>query len=83
MPEDIEILFRNYFGEILRSHRKSKQLSQEELADRSNLHRTYISEIERGLKTVSLLSLFRISKALDIPAHSLILEVENKCKKMS
>jgi len=51
-------------------------VSQEELADRCNLHRTYVSEIERGLKTVSLVSLLRIAEALDVPAHTLIEEVE-------
>ena len=79
MHQDIETQFRKNFGKVIRRYRKAKRLSQEELADRSNLHRTYISELERGLKTVSLLSLFRISKALDVPAYSIIKEVENIC----
>ncbi len=79
MNQDLETQFRKNFGKVIRRHRKAKRLSQEELADRSNLHRTYISEIERGLKTVSLLSLFRISKALEVPAYSLVREVENIC----
>jgi transcriptional regulator with XRE-family HTH domain len=77
-----EIQFRKCFGEIIRKHRIEEHLSQEELADRSHLHRTYISEIERGLKTVSLLSLFRISKALRLNAHSLIKEIEENCSKI-
>jgi len=79
MNRDEEIIFRKNFGEVIRRHRKAVQLSQEELADRANLHRTYISEIERGLKTVSMISLFRISKALEIQAYILIREVENIC----
>ena len=79
MNQEMEGSFRKQFGEIIRRHRKDMQLSQEELADRSNLHRTYISELERGLKTVSLLSLFRIARALDVPAYSLIQEVETFC----
>lgn len=76
VTEDIGFRFRLYFGQAVRKRRQAMGVSQEELADRCNLHRTYISEIERGLKTVSLLSLLRIAEALDIPAHTLIEEVE-------
>ena len=76
VTEDIGFRFRLKFGQVVRKRRQSKGVSQEELADRCNLHRTYISEIERGLKTVSLLSLLRIAEALDIPAHTLVEEVE-------
>jgi transcriptional regulator with XRE-family HTH domain len=77
MNNDNEQRFRTTFGEVVRKHRRENKISQEVLGDNSQLHRTYISEIERGLKTVSLLSLFRISEALGIPAHTLIEEVEN------
>ena len=76
MQNNIEQRFRTTFGEIVRKHRLAVGISQEYLADKCHLHRTYISEIERGLKTVSLLSLFRIAEALEIPAHILIEEVE-------
>ncbi len=81
MHNDIEQRFRTTFGEVVRKHRLENKISQEVLGDKCQLHRTYISEIERGLKTVSLLSLFRISQALEIPAHLLIEEVENAIKK--
>jgi transcriptional regulator with XRE-family HTH domain len=80
MPNDREQQFRAIFGKVVRKYRQAGGISQEELADRCNLHRTYISEIERGLKTVSLLSLLRISDALRIPAHLLIKEVESSDK---
>ena len=76
MQNDIEQRFRTTFGEVVRKHRQENKISQEVLGDKCQLHRTYISEIERGLKTVSLISLFRISEALGIPAHTLIEEVE-------
>ena len=76
MQNDIEQRFRTTFGEVVRKHRQENKISQEVLGDKFQLHRTYISEIERGLKTVSLISLFRISEALSIPAHTLIEEVE-------
>jgi len=79
MNKNEENNFRKRFGEVVRRYRTNKKLSQEELADLSNLHRTYISELERGLKTVSMLSLFQISKALKIPASLLIKEVEDIC----
>jgi transcriptional regulator with XRE-family HTH domain len=79
MNQEIEDKFRKNFGKMLKTHRLALKISQEELADRANLHRTYISEIERGLKTVSLLSLLRISKALNIPASELIKEIEDIC----
>jgi len=69
--------FRFEFGRVVRKHRREKGLSQEELADRCGLHRTYISEIERGLKAASLLSLMRIAGALDVPAYLLIKETES------
>ena len=76
MQNDIEQRFRTTFGEVVRKHRQENKISQEVLGVKCQLHRTYISEIERGLKTVSLISLFRISEALGIPAHTLIEEVE-------
>ena len=76
MQNDIEQHFRTAFGEVVRKHRLEMKISQEELGDKCQLHRNYISEIERGLKTVSLVSLFRISQALVIPAHILVEEVE-------
>lgn len=68
--------FRFEFGQVVRKHRREKGFSQEELADRCGLHRTYISEIERGLKAASLLSLLRIAGALDVPAYLLVKEAE-------
>jgi transcriptional regulator with XRE-family HTH domain len=40
--------------------------SQEELAARADLHRTYLADIERGTRNVSLVNIGRIAKALDL-----------------
>ena len=48
----------------LRALRTSAGISQEELAHRARLHRTYISSIERGQRNISLENLFRIAEAL-------------------
>jgi transcriptional regulator with XRE-family HTH domain len=54
------------FAELLRSHREKAGLSQEELADRAGLHRTFISQVERGLKSPSLNSLVSLAAALGL-----------------
>lgn len=69
------------FGQILRKYRLQKKLSQEKLAELANLDRTYISQIERGLKSPSIQTTLAIAHALDIKAHSLIFEVECKLEK--
>ena len=45
------------FGERIRELRKVKNLSQEELADKANLHRTYIGMIERHEKNITLINI--------------------------
>jgi len=65
------------FAQALRQLRQEKGLSQEELADRAGLHRTYISQIERGIKSPSLRSLERIARALDVQLSTLIKKMEN------
>jgi len=69
--------FEKKFGEVIRSHRQDLRISQEDLADRCNLHRTYISQIERGLKPVSLKVLVSLSKALKSRPYRLVKEAED------
>ena len=64
MKPRTEILKR--FGNKVRELRVQKGLSQEELAFRSGLHRTYIGMIERAEKNLTLLNIEKISIALDI-----------------
>ncbi len=60
------------FGDKLRELRKQKGFSQEELAFKSALHRTYISDIERGSRNVSLKNIEKIAKALGISPKFLL-----------
>ena len=60
------------FGNKLRELRKQKAFSQEDLAFKSGLHRTYISDIERGSRNVSLKNIEKIAKALGITPKSLL-----------
>jgi transcriptional regulator with XRE-family HTH domain len=58
---------RRSFGKRVRELRKQKGYSQEELADKAGLHRTYIGSIERGEQNVSIDNIDKIAKALKTP----------------
>lgn len=68
------------FGQVLKQRREFLNLSQEELAFEAGLHRTYISLLERGVKSPTLNVLFRLAEALDIPASQFIQEIEVQLK---
>jgi transcriptional regulator with XRE-family HTH domain len=57
--------------------REARGLSQEALADRAGLHRTYIGGIERGERNVSFLNIIKLSKALGIRLDELMRGVED------
>ena len=63
------------FGATVKARRKQSGLSQEELAERANLHRTYISDVERGARNLSLASIVKIARALSIPCADLFSEI--------
>ena len=52
------------FGAAVRHYRSQLALSQEALAERSDLHRTYVSGIERGERNVGLVNVYRLATAL-------------------
>jgi transcriptional regulator with XRE-family HTH domain len=58
-------------GKAIRALRESKKLSQERFAFKCGLHRTYISDVERGTRNVSVESLEKIAKALKIKVKDL------------
>jgi len=59
------------FGVAVRARRKQLGISQEELAERSDLHRTYVSDVERGSRNVSLENIARLALALELPIAEL------------
>lgn len=69
-PHEKEILIA--FGLRLKAIRLEKQLSQEDLAAVAGLHRTYIGSAERGERNVSLVNLYKIAAALDVPVTKLV-----------
>jgi len=60
------------FGEKVKQLREQKRWSQEELAKRSGLHRTYIGSIERGERNISLINVQRIAKALKVNIEGML-----------
>jgi transcriptional regulator with XRE-family HTH domain len=52
------------FGQNIRQARKRLGLSQEQLADRCGLHRTYVGDVERGARNLGLLNVIRIARAI-------------------
>lgn len=63
-------------GDTIAKLRLQRGLSQEALADKCGVHRTYISQLERGLKNPTLNVLQKISKAMDVPLSELIEKYE-------
>jgi transcriptional regulator with XRE-family HTH domain len=63
-------------GERLQKRRQELGLSQEELCERIEMNRTYLSDIERGVGNVSILLLFKLSKALRIELSQLLKNIE-------
>jgi len=60
------------FGARVKQLRTKLGLSQEELAERAGVHRTYIGMIERAEKNITLINVFKISKALGIKMSKIL-----------
>lgn len=68
------------FGDELRKARELKGFSQEELGFESGHHRTYISQLERGLKSPTLRAIYSLAKALGLQPSALLKSVESRMK---
>jgi len=66
------------FGAVLREKRLEAGISQEQLADRAGLHRTYVSLIERGKRTASIEVVRRVAAALGVTMADLISATEKR-----
>lgn len=62
---------RARFGARLREVRLAKGISQEALAEEADLHRTYVSSVERGERNVSLVNIARLATALGVEIREL------------
>jgi transcriptional regulator with XRE-family HTH domain len=63
------------FGYAVRSRRESLHLTQEDLAEKAGIHRTYLSDIERGTRNPSLVNIDRIATSLDLSLPELFVLV--------
>lgn len=79
-PED---LLSKAFGDTLREARQEAKISQEGLAAKSGLHRTYVSQLERGQKSPSLASIAAIARSLGVKPHELVKKAEERLEKDS
>lgn len=59
-------MIQKAFGKAVRELREMIGISQEELANRSGLHRTYISDVERGKRNIGLGNIYAIANGLEI-----------------
>ena len=62
------------FGTNLRKYREEKKISQEKFAEMTGLHRTYISDVERFQRSISLNNVQKIADALEIENYILFKE---------
>nr|BDD45883.1 hypothetical protein 12 [Candidatus Hydrogenedentota bacterium] len=66
------------FGPVLARARRKAGLTQEDLAFETELHPTYISQVERGIKSPTLRTLFKMADAMGIKPSSLVKSVERQ-----
>lgn len=66
-----------YFGRVVKQLREEARYSQEVLADKANLNRTYLGEVERGVAVPSLATINKIATALNLSTSQLIALSEN------
>ena len=64
------------FGKAVREFRTRMGVSQEDLADRTKIHRTYIGGIERGERNPTLTMIVRLAEALGASPHELLAKAE-------
>ena len=66
-PQQLKLL-----GETIRQHRTRAGFTQEQLAEKADLHPVYIGKVERGEQWISLHALLRIAKAIGVRVSDLV-----------
>ena len=67
---------RERFGFAVKARREALGLTQEDLADRARIHRTYLSDVERGTRNLALVNIERLADALQMKLSELFATVE-------
>ena len=68
------------FGDAIRTRREELELTQEDLAEMAKIHRTYLSDVERGTRNLSLINIERLAAALSLKLSALFLRVEGQTR---
>jgi len=63
---------KKQLGDKIRAIRQKRAMSQEDLAFEADLHRTYISDVERGSRNISIENIEKIAKALKVKPKNLL-----------
>jgi transcriptional regulator with XRE-family HTH domain len=64
------------FGRVLREQRTAAGVSQEQLALSADVDRTFVSQMERGIRQPTLTTLFKLAKALEVQPSTLVSRTE-------
>ncbi|HKT73460.1 MAG TPA: helix-turn-helix transcriptional regulator [Steroidobacteraceae bacterium] len=64
------------FGKVLREQRRARGVSQETLALSADVDRTFVSQMERGIRQPTLTTLWKLSEALEVQPSTLVSRVE-------
>jgi transcriptional regulator with XRE-family HTH domain len=67
---------RERFGTAVKFRREELGLTQEDLAEKAGIHRTYLSDVERGTRNLSLVNIERLASALAVTMSELFAVVE-------
>jgi transcriptional regulator with XRE-family HTH domain len=73
---EFHLTISNYFGRIIKQVREERGWSQEVLADKADLNRSYVGEVERGSAMPSLSTVAKLATALNVPASGLLARCE-------
>ncbi|NPU86410.1 MAG: helix-turn-helix transcriptional regulator [Syntrophaceae bacterium] len=76
----MHVTIEDAFGQTIRTLRKARKMSQETLAELSNLDRSFISHLECGKKQPSLVTIFQLAKALKVTPSKIVSLTEEKQK---
>ena len=67
---------RERFGFAVKARREALGLTQEDLAEKARIHRTYLSDVERGTRNLAILNIERLAGALEMSLAELFAVVE-------
>ena len=67
-------------GKVIRERRVSLGMSQEELAEKSGLHRTYVSDVERGIRNLTVGALWFLANGLSLELKDIVAMMETRAQ---